>query len=93
MVIAACTIQLQLHGIHSLKQKRSVIKPILSRLPKQFNLAVAEVDYQDVWQSSMLGLVTVGNDVGYLHRMMEKAVEWIEDRFDVEIIDYSIEMR
>ncbi len=94
MVIATCTIYLELYGIASLKDKRSVVRSIVRRLPHQFNLAAAEVDYQDVWTMSVIGLVTVGNDAGYLHGRMEKAVKWIEDqRPDTVIIDYSIEFR
>ena len=94
MVVAACTIQIQLYGIHSIKDKRSIVRYITKRLPRQFNIAAAEVDDQDIWQSSIIGLVAVGNDHRYLHSMMEKSVAWIEtNRPDVEIVDYSIEFR
>ena len=48
MQIATCTITLQLYGVDSLKAKRRVIKPIVTRLPKHFNVATAEVDCHDV---------------------------------------------
>lgn len=68
------------------------MKYILARLPRQFNVAVAEVGYQDIWQTAVIGLVTVGNDAGYLHSMLEKAVSWIEEnRPDVFVEHYSIE--
>lgn len=94
ILVAACTIQLHLPGVQSLKQKRSTLKSILARLPQQFNVAAAEVDYHDLWQSSVIGLVTVGNDSGYLHGLLEKAVEWIgENRPDVMVVQYAIEFR
>lgn len=94
IVVATCTIQIHLHGVQSLKQKRSVVKSILARLPQQFNLAVAEVDYHDIWQSSLIGLATVGNDPGYLHGLLEKAVEWIcDNRPDIEVVQYAIDFR
>jgi uncharacterized protein YlxP (DUF503 family) len=94
MIIATCTIQLSLFGVNSLKGKRRILKSILSRLPRQFNVAVAEIDHQDLWQSAVIGLVTVGNDAGHLHSVLEKAVAWIEQsRPDVPIDDYSIEFR
>lgn len=94
MLVATCTVQLRLEGVYSLKDKRRILKSILARLPQQFNLAVAEVDYQDVWQTAVIGLVTVGTDAGYLHGLLEKAVNWIEDvRPDVPIDDYTIEFR
>lgn len=94
MIIVTCTVQLELYGIASLKDKRSVIKSIIRRLPHQFNLSTAEVDYHDVWNQTVIGLVSIGNDAGYLHGRMEKAVEWIEQhRPDTVIVDYSIEFR
>lgn len=94
MFIATCVITLSLEGAFSLKDKRSVVKSIVARLPRQFNVAVAEVDHQDVWQTAVIALVTVGNDKGYLHGLLEKAVAWIEDqRPDAPIDSYYIEFR
>ena len=92
MVIATCEIRLQLEGIFSLKDKRRIVKSILARLPQQFNIAVAEVDCQDVWGTAVIGLVTVGTDASYLHGRLEKAVEWIEThRPDAPITEYQIQ--
>lgn len=93
MVVATCVIQLELGGVFSLKEKRSIVKSITTRLPKKFNVAVAEVDAQDVWQTAVIGLATIGNDTRYLHAVLEKAVAWIEEtRPDAPIAHYSIEM-
>jgi uncharacterized protein YlxP (DUF503 family) len=94
MHVATCTITMQLYGVHSLKGKRRVLKSILSRLPRQFNVAVAEVGHHDVWQTAIIGLVTVGNDAALLHATMEKAVGWIgQNRPDAPIEQYAIEFR
>jgi uncharacterized protein YlxP (DUF503 family) len=92
--IATCTIELNLTGVRSLKEKRSIIKSILSRLPRQFNVAVAEIGKQDIWQSADIGLVTIGNDSAYLHGLLEKSVAWIEKtRPDAPVEAYIIEFR
>jgi uncharacterized protein YlxP (DUF503 family) len=92
MHVAICTITLQLYGVSSLKEKRRILKSLLTRLPRQFNVAIAEIDYHDKWQTAVIGLVTVGNEQAYLHGLLEKAVAWIEhSRFDVTIESYSIE--
>lgn len=92
--IATCIIELNLSGVRSLKEKRRILKSILSRLPRQFNVAVAEIDKQDVWQTAVIGLVTVGNDTAYLHGLLEKSVAWIEQtRPDVPVDAYTIEFR
>ena len=92
--VATCTIELNLIGVRSLKEKRRIIKSVLSRLPRQFNVAVAEVDKQDAWQSAVIALVTIGNDAAYLHGLLEKSVAWIENtRPDVPVEAYAIEFR
>lgn len=92
MVIATCVIKLSLEGIFSLKDKRRIVKSILSRLPQHFNVAAAEVDYHEAWHTAGIGLVTVGTDSAYLHGLLEKAVAWLEDnRPDVPIEHYEIE--
>jgi uncharacterized protein YlxP (DUF503 family) len=94
MHIVTCVITLQLYGIDSIKGKRRVLKSLLARLPRQFNVAAAEIDNHDTWQTSVICLVTVGTDPGYLHGLMEKAVAWIEqNRPDAFIERYSIEFR
>lgn len=92
MLVATCVIKLRLEGVSSLKEKRRILKSILGRLPHHFNVAVAEVAHHDVWQTAVIGLVTVGTDDGYLHGLLEKAVTWIErERPDVPIDEYRIE--
>lgn len=94
MFIATCVVTLNIEGAFSLKEKRRVVKSIIARLPHQFNVAVAEVDHQDVWQTAVIALVTVGNDNRYLHGLLEKAVTWIEEqRPDAPIDSYYIEFR
>lgn len=93
MIIASCLITLELEAVFSLKEKRSIVKSILKRLPQKFNVAVAEVDQLDVWRSAVIALVTVGNDAARLHSQLQKAVTWLEDhRPDVPIADYEIEI-
>ena len=93
MIIGACTVDLHIPGNGSLKGKRSILKPLLLRLRKEFNLTTAEVDHHDVWQSAQLALVTVSNDAGHVHRQLERAVRWIEtNRPDLTVIDWSIEV-
>ncbi|MCZ7669717.1 MAG: DUF503 domain-containing protein [Chloroflexi bacterium] len=94
MIVATCVIELQLDGVFSLKEKRHILKSVLARLRNQFNVAVAEVEYQDVWQTAVIALVTVGNESAPLHSQLETAVAWLEtQRPDVPIARYRIEMR
>lgn len=92
MFVATCVITLELHGVHSLKEKRSIIKSIIVRLRREFNLSVAEVDGHDAWGTAVIGLAAVGNDKAHLHRLLEKSVAWVEsNRPDAPIAAYGIE--
>ncbi len=93
MVIGICTIELGLPGNASLKDKRSVLKPLLLRLRREFNVSVAEVDHQDAWRSATIGVAVVSNDAAYIHGLFEKLVRWIEGApFDVEVHDWRVEI-
>ena len=93
MIVASCFIKLQLHDIHSLKGKRSIVKSLLTRLPREYNVAVAEVAFQDVWQTAGIAIATVGTDAGQLHTVFERALAWIErTRPDITVADYEIEI-
>ena len=93
MVIGACTVELHLPGNGSLKGKRRVLKPILARLRREFNLATAEVAHQDVWQSAQVALVTIANDPGRVLAVLERAIRWIETYHpEVQVVDWEIEI-
>ncbi|HUT20335.1 MAG TPA: DUF503 domain-containing protein [Anaerolineae bacterium] len=93
MVIGCCTIELHLPGATSLKDKRSVLKGVIHRIRREFNVSIAEVDYQDVLQSAVLGVVTLSTDSSHVHSQLTRVVNWIErHRLDAELVDYQIEM-
>ena len=92
MVVASLNVSLYLPGCQSLKEKRQRVKSIKERLRNRFNVSVAEVDAQGLWQRSELGIVTVATDRSFANRTLSKAVSLIESDQRVEIIDYNIEM-
>jgi len=93
MHIGVCTIELRLPGNGSLKGKRSILKSITTRISREYNVSIAEVDAQDLWQRAVLGVACVSSSAPYAHGQMERVVQWIEhNRPDVELLDYQIEM-
>lgn len=93
MIVATCVITLDLSSAHSLKDKRRIVKSILARIRREYNVSVAEIDHQDIWQTAVIGLATVGNDGRYLHGLLEKSVGWLEtNRPDLPIDGYRIEI-
>ena len=93
MRIGICTVELYLPGITSLKEKRSIMKPLLSRLHKTFNISAAEVAHQDVWQSATIGIAVVSNSSTHARQVVVNTLEWIETNFpDIHIIKQEIEI-
>jgi uncharacterized protein YlxP (DUF503 family) len=93
MVIGVCTVTLYLPGIGSLKEKRRVVKSIVSRLRREFNVSISEVDDQDSWQKATLGVACVTSSGDYAHGLLARAINWIEDhRPDAPIVDYQVEL-
>ena len=78
MHIGVCTIELRLPGNGSLKGKRSAIKSIVTRVGREFNVSIAEVDAQDIWQRAVLGVACVSSSATYAHGQLERVVQWIE---------------
>jgi uncharacterized protein len=66
--------ELQLSESHSLKDKRHTVKSLKDRLRSKFNVAVAEIDYQDTWQRSLISAVTVSGD----HTRAEQTLQLVE---------------
>lgn len=93
MIVATCILTLQLDGVFSLKEKRRIVKSILARLHQKFNIAGAEIDHQDVWQTAVIALVTVGNDGRHLQSVLANVIQWLEEnRPDVPIAAIETEL-
>ncbi|MGD9143624.1 MAG: DUF503 domain-containing protein [Dehalococcoidia bacterium] len=77
----------------SLKGKRQVIKSITGKVRNKFNVAVAELDNNDVWQVATIGVSCLSNNKRHTNEVLSRVVNFIEaGRFDVELLDYEIEI-
>jgi uncharacterized protein YlxP (DUF503 family) len=92
MVVGLLTVELHVPGAHSLKEKRHVVRRIKDRVRK-FNVAVSEVDHQDLWQRVGLAVVTVSTDQAHADRELAAVADEIErvepgliTRTDVEFL-------
>jgi len=94
MHVVACTVRLHLPVTGSLKAKRSIIKPLLTRMQRKFIVSAAETGSNDVHRAAELSIAKVGNEPGHLHSCMEEIVHWLErERPDLDIVEYRIEFR
>ncbi len=92
MIIGSCKIKLRLYSPESLKEKRMIIKSLIERLKHRFNISIAEVSDNDLWQISTIGIAIVGNESVYVDEVINKIINFIDNFELVEIIDCEIEM-
>ena len=93
MNVGVCKIKLRLPENLSLKGKRRVLKSITTRVGNRFNVSIAEVDDQDLWQLATLGICCLSNNKRFTNEVLSKVVDFIVNgRFEIEILDYEIEI-
>ena len=92
-VIGVLTLFLQLPECTSLKEKRSRIKPILSRLHREFNVATAEIDRLDMRHEAVIACAAISNDQQHIQRLIQKVVQFTESHWpDCIILDQNLEI-
>ena len=91
MVIGLLTVQIHIPESHSLKSKRFVLRSLMDRLRKRFNVAVAEVEYRDLWQRSVLGIATVNTDRRHADSTLALALNLMDDEADLRVTGVQTE--
>jgi len=93
MIIGACQIELHLPHSGSLKAKRQVLKGLKERLRNHYNISVAEVEGEDLWQRATLGVAVVTNNTRFANQILSQVIEFIQKERAIDLLDYEIEMR
>ena len=84
--MGVCTVELWIPESQSLKDKRQVLHSLKDRLRGKFNLSVAEVDGQDLWQKAVLGMACVANDGSHVEQVLEQALNVMKSMPVVEVV-------
>jgi uncharacterized protein YlxP (DUF503 family) len=92
MVAGLGSITFRLHDCHSLKGKRKIVKSIISRLRNNFNVSVAEVESNDIYQKAVIGFALVGNDRKVINSKIDKLINLADELNLAEIIDSEMEI-
>lgn len=93
MPIGVLTVQLQLPGCKSLKEKRSRLKPLITRLHREFNISVAELDHLDVWDEATIGCAMISNSHQFSESSLQSIIHWLNKNWpDVTVVDDHIEI-
>ena len=93
MHIGLLILHINLPACRSLKEKRRRLKPLITRLQRDYKLSAAEVDLQEVWQSSVIACALISNSARHTHSVLQKVSTWVEREWhDLELIDHQIEL-
>jgi hypothetical protein len=92
MVIGLLTLQLHFPGARSLKDKRQALRSLETKLRNRFNIAVAEVEHQDLWQRATLAVVTVNTDHGHLDSTLSAVTSEAASARDIMLLDSNVEI-
>ena len=86
------TFQLRAPWVHSLKEKRMIVKSLIARLQNKFHVSAAEIDEQDTHQIIVIGIAAVVPHNAYADSLMEEILQFVEENTDAEIVDEEREV-
>ena len=93
MIVGAVKVTIYAPWVHSLKEKRMVVKSLCAKIKNKFNVSVAEVEDQDLHQRIVLGIVCVVSEASVANSMVDNVLNFIEGNTEGEIIDIERELR
>jgi uncharacterized protein YlxP (DUF503 family) len=93
MIIGLLSIEIFIPSSTSLKDKRMVLNHIRDKVRKKYNVSVAEVDFLDKWQRSLIGIALVTSQKSFAEEMLTKIFQQLDDDYNFEISQYRIEYR
>jgi uncharacterized protein len=91
MPVGVLTLEIQLPYSHSLKEKRAVLRKMRDRLCGRFNVAIAELDHQDVWQCATLGVVSISNSQTLLESLLRQVLAESEKILGQDVATHTLD--
>ena len=86
MIVAVGTFELHFPVVHSLKEKRQILRCLIDRVRARFNASIAEVEHHDLWQKGTIGVALVANDRTLLGQMGQRIDDIIADHDQVQVL-------
>lgn len=90
-MILYCRLELRLPMAVSLKDKRRLLNSLQDKLDNNFNIAIAEIEDNDFWKKSVLGLVSISNKNVQLEKLLNKIINFVDQFEGVILVDYSVD--
>ncbi|MCL4498677.1 MAG: DUF503 domain-containing protein [Chloroflexi bacterium] len=91
MIVGILTVDLSVPGSNSLKDKRQVIKSVLSLIRNKFNVSAAEIDHLDSHRRAELAFACISNDQALVNRMLDKILDYIRSNPMCEVVDSDLQ--
>jgi uncharacterized protein len=91
MTVGIARLTLFLPEAHSLKEKRMVLRRVKDRAQQKFNLAIAEVGDNDLWQRALLGIAVLGNDRRFVESALDEVVRFVRAEVEVTNVEREIQ--
>jgi uncharacterized protein YlxP (DUF503 family) len=92
MPVGLLTLELHIADAQSLKDKRQILRSLKDKLRQKFNVAVAEMEHHDVWQRSVVGVVTLANEEHYVREVLQKALDEADEILGSMLVNQAIEI-
>jgi uncharacterized protein YlxP (DUF503 family) len=92
MPIGLLTLELHIEHAQSLKDKRQVLRSLKDRLRAKFNVAVAELEYHDTWQRSVVGIVTISNEEHHVEESLQQVLAEADNILGPLITGHTVEV-
>jgi uncharacterized protein YlxP (DUF503 family) len=89
--VALCLVRLHLPAVGSLKEKRMVLRSLKDRLRRHYNVSVAEVEHQDLWQRSTIGIVGISSGRDALEQTFAAIQDEVERRAPGQVLSCDVE--
>ncbi|RDS62726.1 DUF503 domain-containing protein [Streptomyces sp. M7] len=86
MYVGTLSFDLLLGDVHSLKEKRSLVRPIVAELQRKYAVSVAETDHQSLHRRAEIGLAVVSGDMGHLTGVLDRCERLVAGRPEVELL-------
>ncbi len=92
VIVGTCEVTLHAEWVNSLKEKRMVVKSLIDKIRHKFNVSVAEVDFQDVHKTAVIGFACVTNQVSHANSIIDNVLNFIEANTDAIVEKADIEI-
>ena len=91
MIVGILTVEGHLPAVTSLKGKRQILQSVKKTISNRFNVSIAEVGFQDLWQRTLIGATSVSSDRNVVENELRRVLETIEARDDLYVTQHTVE--